>query len=109
MTGCNQKGGHQFHNTLDSPNLAPNGFQSSQLMRQNKKDTLFVVVVINLFIYLYIFLAALGLPCCTQAFSSCGEQGLLFVAGFVVGFVAQASHCGGFSCCGARALGARAQ
>ena len=35
-------------------------------------------VKINLFIYL--FLAALGLRCCTQAFSSCGERGLLFVA-----------------------------
>ena len=33
------------------------------------------------FIYLYfLFLAALGLCCCVQAFSSCGEQGLLFVA-----------------------------
>ena len=27
-----------------------------------------------------IFLAALGLRCCTQPFSSCGEWGLLFVA-----------------------------
>ena len=34
--------------------------------------------LINLFIYL--FLAALGLRCCTQAFSSCSEWGLLFVA-----------------------------
>ena len=49
--------------------------------------------LINLFIYL--FLAALGLRCCTRAFSSCGERGLLFVV--------RASHCGGFSCCGARA------
>ena len=32
----------------------------------------------NLLIYL--FLAALGLRCCAQAFSSCGERGLLFVA-----------------------------
>ena len=32
------------------------------------------------FIYFYLFLAALGLCCCVQAFSSCGEQGLLFVA-----------------------------
>ena len=33
------------------------------------------------FIYfIYLFLAALGLHCCAQAFSSCGEQGLLFVA-----------------------------
>ena len=34
--------------------------------------------LINLFIYL--FLVALGLCCCARAFSSCGEQGLLFVA-----------------------------
>ena len=35
-----------------------------------------------LFIYLfiYLFLAALGLHYCAQAFSSCGERGLLFVA-----------------------------
>ena len=25
-------------------------------------------------------MAALGLHCCAQAFSSCGEQGLLFIA-----------------------------
>ena len=35
----------------------------------------------NLFIYfIYLFLAALALPCCVHAFSSCGQQGLLFVA-----------------------------
>ena len=34
--------------------------------------------LINLFIYL--FLAALGLHCCARAFSSYGERGLLFVA-----------------------------
>ena len=33
------------------------------------------------FIYfIYLFLTALGLHCCTWAFSSCGERGLLFVA-----------------------------
>ena len=33
------------------------------------------------YMYLFIlFLAALGLCCCARAFSSCGEQGLLFVA-----------------------------
>ena len=31
------------------------------------------------FIYFILFLAALGLRCCTQAFSSCGERWLLFV------------------------------
>ena len=30
-------------------------------------------------IYLFLFLAALGLRCCAWAFSSCGERGLLFV------------------------------
>ena len=37
--------------------------------------------LINLFIYLsiYLFLAVLGLRCCVQALSSCGERGLLFV------------------------------
>ena len=29
---------------------------------------------------MYLFLAALGLPCCAWAFSSCGKQGLLFFA-----------------------------
>ena len=33
---------------------------------------------INVFIYL--FLAVLGLRCCTWTFSSCSEWGLLFVA-----------------------------
>ena len=34
-------------------------------------------IFINLFIYL--FLAVLGLRCCVQSFSSCGERGLLFI------------------------------
>ena len=31
-------------------------------------------------IFIYLFLAALGLRYCVQAFSSCGEQGLPLVA-----------------------------
>ena len=34
----------------------------------------------NLFILFILFLAALSLRCCTRAFSSCSERGLLFVA-----------------------------
>ena len=64
-------------------------------------DTLFLFFKINLFIFIYLFLAALGLCCCTLAFFSCGKRGLLRCS-------AQAPHCGGFSCCGARALGSRA-
>ena len=33
-----------------------------------------------MYLFIYLFLAALGLCCCKQAFSSCGEWGLLFVA-----------------------------
>ena len=44
----------------------------------------FFFFLINLFIYL--FLAALGLRCSMRAFSSCGEWGLLFVVvrGFLI-------------------------
>ena len=52
-----------------------------------------LVFFVCFFLYLFLFLAVLGLRCCVRAFSSCGEL---------------ASHCGGFSCCGARALGAQA-
>ena len=47
---------------------------------------------------IFIYLAVLGLHGCTQAFSSCGEWGLLS------GCSEQASHCGGFSCRGTWAL-----
>ena len=41
----------------------------------------FIYLFIYLFIYfICLFLAALGLRCCVQAFSSCGERGLLFAA-----------------------------
>ena len=56
----------------------------------------------SLYLLTYLFMAALGLCCCAQAFSSCGERWLLFVA--VRGLlIAVASLC-----CGARALGTRA-
>ena len=51
------------------------------------------------FFFNYLFLAALDLRCCVQAFSSCGEQRLLSSC------VVMASHCGGFSCCRTWALG----
>ena len=31
------------------------------------------------YLFIYLFLAALGLCCCARAFSSCGEWGLLFI------------------------------
>ena len=68
----------------------------NQLIRDGHTQPLYSLIVTFFF-----FLAALGLPCCMRAFSSCGEQGLLCCG-------AWASHCGDFSCCGARALGTRA-
>ena len=47
-------------------------------------------------------MAALGLRCCTQPFSSCGEQELLFVV--VRGLLIAAASL----CCGAWSLGMRA-
>ena len=44
----------------------------------------------------------LCLCCWARAFSSCGERGLFFICSV------RASHCGGFSRCGARALGTQA-
>ena len=46
--------------------------------------------------------AALGLRCCARAFS------LVVASGATLRCGVQASHCGGFSCCRAWALGARA-
>ena len=33
----------------------------------------------KIYLFIYLFLAVLGLRCCARAFSSCGEWGLLFV------------------------------
>ena len=43
-------------------------------------DRLSCFIFINLFIYLFLFLAVLGLHCCARAFPSCGERELLLVA-----------------------------
>ena len=52
-------------------------------------------------VFMYLFLAVLGLRCYTQVFSSCGEQGLLSGCG-------KWACCAGFSCCRAGALGCMA-
>ena len=40
----------------------------------------FLLISLKFFLFIYLFMAVLGLRCCTRAFSSCSEQGLLFVA-----------------------------
>ena len=56
----------------------------------------------NKFIYFILFLAVLGLHCCVQAFL------WLWRVEATLHCSVQAFHCGGFSCCGAQGLGARA-
>ena len=50
------------------------------LVKMWKKGSPCALFIFNKFLKFILFLAALGLRCCTQAFSSCGELGLLFVA-----------------------------
>ena len=63
------------------------------------------------FLKTYLFLAVLGLRCCAQAFSSCGEWGLLSTVGHRLwGTRAQqlwlsSSGAHGLSSCGSRAPG----
>ena len=49
------------------------------LLLERKLQSLFYFILFIFKIYLFLFWAALGLHCRTQAFSSCGEWGLLFV------------------------------
>ena len=56
----------------------------------------------NFKIICFLFLVVLYFHCCPQAFSSCGKWELFSSCG------AWTSHCGGFSCCEAQALGTRA-
>ena len=59
---------------------------------------------------MYLFLAALGLRCCSRALSSCGERGLLFVAvcrllmRWLLLLQSTGSRHAGFCSCGLRAL-----
>ena len=46
----------------------------SDLLRYDTQTHLFICLFVCL------FMAALGLCCCAQAFSSCGERGLFFIA-----------------------------
>ena len=59
-------------------------------------------ITLHLFYFFtHLFLVVLGLHCCAQDFCSCGGWEILFIA--VLGLLT-----GGFSCCGAQALGAQA-
>ena len=71
------------------------------------------LVEVHIYIYIYIFLiylflAALGLCSCMRAFSSCSEQGLLFiVVRWLLLLWSTGSRRAGFSTCGSQALECR--
>ena len=70
-------------------------FLPSTFPTENVDNFIYLFIYfINLFIY---FLAVLGLRCRAQAFSSCGERGLLLLW-------SMGSRCSGFSSCGSRVL-----
>ena len=64
-----------FHSFVNSQGSTPTTLL--KLLVPNSSNDFFYI---NLFILFILFLAELGLHCCTQAFSSCIERGLLFAA-----------------------------
>ena len=79
------------------------------LLWLQRAPSIWTLAFVEFFLFIYLFWAVLGLCCCTRAFSSCGEQGLLFVvvcrllimvASLVAG---TGSRRGGFSSCGTQA------
>ena len=64
--------------------------------------TLDTAMTLFIYLFIYLFMAVLGLHCCARAFSSCSEWGLLFIA---VRRLLTAVAC---LCSRAQALGVRA-
>ena len=58
--------------------MQPTAHIDRQIQIDKANESLYSVF--KKFLFIYLFLAALGLRCCPRAFSSCGEQGLLFTA-----------------------------
>ena len=72
-----------------------------------KFNEVLFIYIFKFIYFIYLFLAVLGLCCCAQAFSSCGERGLLFVAvrGLLIAVASLAADHGrtGFSSCSTQA------
>ena len=90
---------------LRFPIWGPIIFPAIQAAFQNKEQSPFFVRldamtnVHKTFLFTYLFLAVLGLCCCTWVFCSWSKGG-----GLLSGCGVWALHCSGFSCCWAQAL-----
>ena len=60
--------------------LCTDSGKTSHVTPQKQKHSGFLFFFFNVCLFIYLFLAALGLRCCAWAFSSGSERGLLFVA-----------------------------
>ena len=62
--------------------------------------------ILFIYLFIYLFMGALGLRCCVWAFSSCviGGYSSLQCAGFSLRWLFTGSRRAGFSSCGSRAL-----
>ena len=60
--------------------IKSNKFGCDILLLKSIFHKIFIMIFFKINLFIYLFLAALGFCCCTRAFSSCGERGLLFVA-----------------------------
>ena len=57
--------------------LEPRGAEGKY--RENRPSSFFFFFL-NFYLFIYLFMAVLGLHFCAKAFSSCGERGPLFIA-----------------------------
>ena len=62
----------------------------------------YVMLCYVIYLFIYLFMAVLGLRFCVRAFSTCSKR-------FTLHRGARASHHRGLSCCGAQAPDAQAQ
>ena len=67
-----------FHFNVNSPSDLVILILGTQMV-ESVPGSLFKSCFYFILLYFILFLAVLGLRCCVQAFSSCGERGLLFV------------------------------
>ena len=58
----------------------PRCIRQGQVRRQEPHQLFSFLYLFKIYLFIYLFLAVLGLPCCAQAFSSGSEWGLLFIA-----------------------------